>query len=69
MIGIFIHAVRVPFLFIAHRPPQNYFHATLGLVILAMAGYQVRLLQPRRSAATTERTERLSCVTIVESDS
>jgi hypothetical protein len=39
---MFIHAVRVPFLFIFHRPPQNYFHAILGLVILAMAGYQVR---------------------------
>jgi hypothetical protein len=43
VIGLFIHVVRVPFLFIFHRPPQNYFHAILGLVILAMAGYQVRL--------------------------
>ncbi|KAI0271084.1 hypothetical protein BGY98DRAFT_937179 [Russula aff. rugulosa BPL654] len=40
-IGLFIHAVRVPFLFIFHRPLQNYFHAILGLVILAMASYQI----------------------------
>jgi hypothetical protein len=45
VIGMFIHFVRVPFLFVGHRPPQNYFHAILGLVILAMAGYQVRLLR------------------------
>ncbi|KAN0107376.1 hypothetical protein V8E52_010207 [Russula decolorans] len=41
VIGMFIHFVRIPFLFIAHRPPQNYLHAILGLVILAMAGYQI----------------------------
>jgi len=41
VIGLFIHVVRVPFLFIFHRPPQNYFHAILGLVILAMAGYEI----------------------------
>jgi hypothetical protein len=46
VIGVFIHSVRVPFLFIFHRPPQNYLHAILGLVILAMAGYQVRPLPP-----------------------
>ena len=51
VIGMFIHVVRVPFLFIFHRPPQNYFHAILGLVILAMAGYQVRLQLARSSAA------------------
>ena len=60
VIGVFIHAVRVPCLFIAHRPPQNYLHAILGLVILAIGGYQVRLFQARCSAATTEGTERLS---------
>jgi hypothetical protein len=43
VIGLFIHFVRVPFLFLFHRPPQNYVHVILGLVILAMAGYQVRL--------------------------
>jgi hypothetical protein len=41
LIGAFIHFVRIPFLFVGHRPPQNYFHAILGLVILAMAGYQI----------------------------
>jgi hypothetical protein len=60
MIGMFIHAVRIPFLVIAHRPLQNYLHAILGLVILAMASYQVRLFQPWCSAATSEGTERLS---------
>ncbi|KAH9993163.1 hypothetical protein BJV77DRAFT_372323 [Russula vinacea] len=41
VIGVFIHFVRIPFLFVGHRPPQNYFHAILGLCILAMAGYQI----------------------------
>ncbi|KAH9993162.1 hypothetical protein BJV77DRAFT_1067309 [Russula vinacea] len=41
VIGAFIHFVRIPFLFVGHRPPQNYFHAILGLCILAMAGYQI----------------------------
>jgi len=41
LLGLFIHYVRVPFLFIVHRPPQNYIHAILGLTILAMAAYQV----------------------------
>jgi len=31
----------MPSLFRGHRPPQNYFHAILGLVILALAAYQV----------------------------
>jgi hypothetical protein len=39
--GIFIHFVKMPSLFRGHRPPQNYFHAILGLVILALAAYQV----------------------------
>jgi hypothetical protein len=43
LLGMFIRGVRTPSLFIAHRPPQNYLHAALGLAILAMAGYQVRL--------------------------
>jgi hypothetical protein len=48
---VFIHFVRVPFLFIAHRPPQNYLHAAIGLTILAMAGYQVRRLSSVVTAA------------------
>jgi len=38
--GLFIHFVKIPF-FHGHRPPQNYFHAILGLAILALAAYQV----------------------------
>lgn len=45
-VGAFIHFVRIPILFVGHRPPQNYFHALFGLAILAMAAYQVRLLPP-----------------------
>ncbi|KAI9459021.1 hypothetical protein F5148DRAFT_1320133 [Russula earlei] len=41
LLGPFIHFIRIPFLPIAHRPLQNYFHAVLGLTILAMAGYQI----------------------------
>ncbi|KAI0291150.1 hypothetical protein BC826DRAFT_1023950 [Russula brevipes] len=41
VLGVFIHSVRVPFLFIVHRPPQNYLHALLGLAILALAAYQI----------------------------
>jgi len=41
LLGVFIHFVRVPFLFVHHRPPQNYFHTILGLTILAMAAYQI----------------------------
>ena len=44
VVGAFIHFVRIPVLFVGHRPPQNYFHALFGLAILAMAAYQVRLL-------------------------
>jgi hypothetical protein len=47
VVGAFIHFVRIPFLFVGHRPPQNYFHAVFGLAILAMAAYQVRLLPPQ----------------------
>ena len=43
LLGMFIHFIRVPFLFVGHRPPQNYLHPVLGLLILAMADYQVRL--------------------------
>jgi len=39
-VGLFIHFVKIPF-FHGHRPPQNYFHAILGLAIIALAAYQV----------------------------
>jgi len=41
LLGAFIHFVRVPFLFIGHRPPQNWIHAALGFTILALAAYQI----------------------------
>ncbi|KAH9963750.1 hypothetical protein BC827DRAFT_1190607 [Russula dissimulans] len=41
LLGAFIHFVRVPFLFVFHRPPQNYFHMVLGAVILTMSAYQI----------------------------
>ena len=44
-LGIFIHYIRIPFPFIGHRPPLNYFHGLLGLVTLVLANYQVRLCQ------------------------
>ena len=40
-LGLFIHFVKMPSLFGGHRPPQNYFHAILGLAIFALAAYQV----------------------------
>jgi len=40
-LGAFIHYVKIPFRF--GRPPQNYGHALLGLVTIALAFYQVRL--------------------------
>jgi hypothetical protein len=47
LLGILIHTVRTPSLFILHRPPQNYLHAAFGFTIFVMAGCQVRTL-PRR---------------------
>jgi hypothetical protein len=44
VVGAFIHFIRIPFLFVGHRPPQNYIHAIIGLTILAMAASQVRFL-------------------------
>ncbi|KAI0248130.1 hypothetical protein BJV78DRAFT_1285015 [Lactifluus subvellereus] len=41
LLGVFIHFIRVPFLFVGHRPPQNYLHVMFGFAILAMAGYQI----------------------------
>ena len=31
----------MPSFFRGHRPPQNYFHAVLGLAIIALAAYEV----------------------------
>ncbi|KAF9458222.1 hypothetical protein BDZ94DRAFT_1284930 [Collybia nuda] len=39
--GMVIHFVKCPTLFRGHRPPQNYFHVFLGLVILVIAASQV----------------------------
>ncbi|TFY80455.1 hypothetical protein EWM64_g3556 [Hericium alpestre] len=41
VLGIFIHFIRTPALFIMHRSPQNYFHAILGFAILALAAYNI----------------------------
>lgn len=40
-LGIIIHQFKTPRLFGGRRPPQNYFHAILGLSILGLAAYQV----------------------------
>ncbi|KAF7974921.1 hypothetical protein HWV62_10953 [Athelia sp. TMB] len=40
--GALIHFVRVASAGPARRPPQNYAHAIMGLLILALAGWQVR---------------------------
>lgn len=40
-LGLVIHYVKIPVPFLGHRPPQNFFHALLGLAILALANYQV----------------------------
>ncbi|KAF8887573.1 hypothetical protein BD779DRAFT_1526991 [Infundibulicybe gibba] len=41
VLGAFIHFVKFPSAFQGRRPPQNYFHAFLGLVILVLAAEQV----------------------------
>lgn len=43
VLGLFIHYIHIPVRFFGHRPPQNFFHAVQGLVILGLANYQVRL--------------------------
>lgn len=40
-LGLFIHYIRIPFPAFGHRPPQNFFHAVQGLVILGLANYQI----------------------------
>ncbi|KAH8106539.1 hypothetical protein DFH11DRAFT_1638524 [Phellopilus nigrolimitatus] len=39
-LGSIIHFFKTPTLLNGHRPPQNYFHAILGLTIIALAFYQ-----------------------------
>jgi hypothetical protein len=46
VVGFFIHFVKMPLMFGGHRPPQNYVHIILGIVILALAAYQVRCPPP-----------------------
>jgi len=41
VLGLFIHYIRIPFPAFGHRPPQNFFHAVQGLVILGLANYQI----------------------------
>ncbi|KAF8504109.1 hypothetical protein JB92DRAFT_2968863 [Gautieria morchelliformis] len=53
-LGAFIHFVKIPFRF--KRPPQNYGHAILGLTILALALYQVRLGYKQEWPNITGRT-------------
>jgi Eukaryotic cytochrome b561 len=53
VLGAFIHFVKIPFGF--KRPPQNYGHAILGLTILGLALYQVRLGYKEEWPNTTGR--------------
>ncbi|KAF8068669.1 eukaryotic cytochrome b561-domain-containing protein [Lyophyllum atratum] len=41
LLGIFVHFFKFPSLFRGRRPPQNYFHVFLGLVIFILAAFQV----------------------------
>ncbi|KAJ7587192.1 hypothetical protein C8J56DRAFT_92761 [Mycena floridula] len=41
LVGLFIHFVKIHTLGAGRRPMQNYFHAVLGLAILALAASQV----------------------------
>ncbi|KAH9029949.1 hypothetical protein EDB85DRAFT_1866835 [Lactarius pseudohatsudake] len=41
VLGLVIHYIHIPFPSLGHRPPQNFFHAVQGLVILGLANYQV----------------------------
>lgn len=41
VLGILIHFFKFPSLFRARRPPQNYLHVFLGLVIFILAAFQV----------------------------
>lgn len=41
VLGVIIHFLKTPSFMGGRRPPQNYFHAILGLVTIALAFYQV----------------------------
>ncbi|KAH9036676.1 hypothetical protein EDB84DRAFT_1269003 [Lactarius hengduanensis] len=41
VLGLVIHYIHIPFPSLGHRPPQNFFHAVQGLVVLGLANYQV----------------------------
>ncbi|KAG6853356.1 hypothetical protein C0991_005030 [Blastosporella zonata] len=41
LLGMFIHFYKFPSIFHGHRPPQNYLHVFLGLVIMILAAFQV----------------------------
>lgn len=42
LLGIVIHYFKFPSLFRGRRPPQNFLHVFLGLVIFILAAFQVR---------------------------
>ncbi|KAF8586721.1 hypothetical protein K439DRAFT_1631448 [Ramaria rubella] len=62
-LGTFIHFVKIPFRL--GRPPQNYGHALLGLTIIALALYQVRLGYSEEWPNTTGRGPLGSGINIV----
>jgi len=41
LLGVLVHYVKLPSLFLGYRPPHSYIHVLLGLVILALAQWQV----------------------------
>ncbi|PPR04941.1 hypothetical protein CVT24_007291 [Panaeolus cyanescens] len=41
LLGIFVHFAKFPRVFRGYRPPHSYIHAVLGLVILALAQWQI----------------------------
>ncbi|KAF8507478.1 hypothetical protein BU17DRAFT_100499 [Hysterangium stoloniferum] len=63
VLGAFIHFVKIRFRF--GRPPQNYFHAIFGLVILALAFYQVHIGYDEEWPNTTGRSPVANVVNIV----
>lgn len=46
VLGAFIHFVKMKAIFRGRRPPQNYLHVFLGLVILVVAASQVTFHKP-----------------------
>lgn len=54
-VGAIIHFVKTPRLMGGRRPPQNYFHAILGIAIITLAFWQVHYgIVTEWSEATTE---------------